>query len=637
MSKRSKLLKLRVRNIGCIGPEGIEVALDSIVCLVGKNNVGKSTILRAYELAQGGKFDPSRDRCLWAKPGEYSEVELDIHIPEGIGNIAEAWKIVDGDNRIIRSKWRWEECSDKAVRLTWEPSSGDWSESEKAGGADNVFKSRLPKPLRVGSLEDAGDTEKVLLGLALEPLITRVTEEQDNEDSELSQLIKQISGAVVKLGAEYEKRLEEIAEKVQKGYGNIFPGSQLKIDLAMSVPPLKIGDLLKTGSSLRIKEGQSETAVSQQGTGARRALFWSMLQVHNELKRTSEQRTAYRKNLETQIKKEKDEKRKQELTASLAAHDDGSAIPHGSDDPALPGYLLLIDEPENALHPMASRSAQKHLYELARDPDWQVMLTTHSPYFVNPLADHTTIVRLERQMGDKSPILTRTYISDTISFSTEEKQQLQAVQQMDVGFSEVFFGSYPLLVEGDTEHAAFIAAILEDDHELSDKVCCIRARGKAILPALVRMLDHFKIPFGILHDVDWPYNSKGKCGMWSMNGNIYEEVKKCRSAGLAVRHRYSIPDFERFLGNIELSKDKPLEAYKLTKEKPVVKANVQKLIEDLYRGSSTTGSLTTEIEEKEYLELLDKDLRSWATTNGQTEDPRLSEPEKKQNRRKTLN
>lgn len=237
-------------------------------------------------------------------------------------------------------------------------------------------------------------------------------------------------------------------------------------------------------------------------------------------------------------------------------------------------------------------------------------------------------------MGDLSPIVTRTYISDTISFSTEEKQQLQAVQQMDVGFSEVFFGSYPLLVEGDTEHAAFIAAILEDGHELSDKVCCIRARGKAILPALVRMLDHFKIPFGILHDVDWPYNSKGKCGMWSMNGSIYEEVKKCRSTGLAVRHRYSIPDFERFLGNVELSKDKPLEAYKLTKEKPVVKESVQKLIEDLYSGPTTTGSLKTEIEKEKFLERLDKDLRSWASTNGLTGDPRLSEPEKKEKSKK---
>ncbi|MCM2849168.1 ATP-binding protein [Escherichia coli] len=39
---------MTIRNIGCIANEGIDIALDNIVCLVGKNNAGKSTVLRAY-------------------------------------------------------------------------------------------------------------------------------------------------------------------------------------------------------------------------------------------------------------------------------------------------------------------------------------------------------------------------------------------------------------------------------------------------------------------------------------------------------------------------------------------------------------------------------------------------------------
>ncbi len=99
-----------VRNIGCIGDDGVSIALDDVVCIVGRNNSGKSTLLRAYELAQGGeKFDWSRDRCANAPDDQPSEVILEIHIPEGIGNIGEEWKEVRDGLRILTSRWQWQQ------------------------------------------------------------------------------------------------------------------------------------------------------------------------------------------------------------------------------------------------------------------------------------------------------------------------------------------------------------------------------------------------------------------------------------------------------------------------------------------------------------------------------------------------
>ncbi len=45
-----RLKTLRVRNFRCIGNDPVEIDLDEIVVLVGPNNVGKSSILRAYEV-----------------------------------------------------------------------------------------------------------------------------------------------------------------------------------------------------------------------------------------------------------------------------------------------------------------------------------------------------------------------------------------------------------------------------------------------------------------------------------------------------------------------------------------------------------------------------------------------------------
>lgn len=577
MLNRSKLLKLIVRNVGCIGPEGVEIALDDVVCLVGKNNAGKSTILRAYELARGtAKFEPHRDRCRWAPEGEPSVVELDVHIPEGIANVAEDWKVAEGDLRVLRSRWEWSPDG-SSVRKTWKPADNAWSDDAKAGGADNVFKSRLPRPLRIGSLEDADKTEEVLLTLALSPFVSEMQQHQGNPESELSKTVGAVMGVVDQLSKTHEQRFGDISSQVQDGFRGIFPNLSIRLEVAMAKPTISLDKLMKEGSGIRVKDGPVETALSQQGTGARRALFWSMLQVHNGLTRSQEVRAGIEKGLKSK-KAEDVEAAKQKLTL----FDKGEKLPDNEDDPAFPGYLLLIDEPENALHPMAARAAQRHLYKLATDPDWQVIMTTHSPYFVNPLEDHTTIVRLERVGGNDGPLSHRTYRADEVKFDPETKRNLQALQQMDTGFSEVFFGSYPILVEGDTEHAAFIAAIVEEKHELADRVAIVRARGKAILPGLIRMLRHFGIPFGIIHDIDWPFTHAGGAnGMWSMNSTIDKEIEACRTRGIVVKHRCSVPDFERELGGEELGKDKPLEAYLRIRNDPELRGRVRDLMVEL--------------------------------------------------------
>lgn len=42
-----KLIELRIRNFGCIDEKGITVKIDNIVVLIGPNNVGKTTVLKA--------------------------------------------------------------------------------------------------------------------------------------------------------------------------------------------------------------------------------------------------------------------------------------------------------------------------------------------------------------------------------------------------------------------------------------------------------------------------------------------------------------------------------------------------------------------------------------------------------------
>ena len=165
---------MNISNIGCVGPEGLMIELDDILCLVGPNNTGKSTVLRAYELAAGKAPFTENDLCKRAGDSP-SAIELWVHIPTGIPNIAEKWKVLEGDLRLVRSRWEWRrETAWKPVRTTWDPEVGDWSVDTKAAGLDEVFTSRLPLPLRVGTLQDPEEEHKALLALVLQPIAERL-------------------------------------------------------------------------------------------------------------------------------------------------------------------------------------------------------------------------------------------------------------------------------------------------------------------------------------------------------------------------------------------------------------------------------------------------------------------------------
>ncbi|WP_431297072.1 ATP-dependent nuclease [Rahnella sp. PAMC 25559] len=622
---RSKLLKIFVKNIGCIGPEGVEVKLDDILCLVGPNNSGKTTILRAYELAfNPTSFSITNDRCNWATAEQPSEVILDVHIPEGMGNVDEKWKIIEHEKRIVRSLWTWDKLG-ISVRKTWDPQSGNWADDGKAGGADNVFKSRLPRPMRIKSLDDAVTSEDILLTLALSPLVKELKTLESDKESQISKDKSALAATVNALAEPHQKRLSSISQQIQTGFQSIFPGLGVQLHVEMTPPELKIENLLKQGSGLLIEDAAGQSRIGQQGTGARRALFWAMLQVHNEISRQTEKRDALLKTLKDQLKKESkkgaDTEEVKLLKQQIEAIENGDPVPEDTEDPALPGYILLMDEPENALHPMAARAAQSHLYALGKHPDWQVLLTTHSPYFINPLEDHTTIARMQRS-NDGKALSPRLYIADEANFSDEEKDNLQALQLTDIGFAEVFFGSYPIVVEGDTEHAAFISAIVKTQHEMTGKVSIIRARGKAVLVPLIKMLRHFKTNFGIVHDIDWPYRKNGSGnGMWTINTTIRNEIIKCRESGHIVYHRWSIPDFERFLGGDELGKDKPYAAFKRISSDQKLKERVQGLISSLFDehqfdpiGHNPDNDFITQILEE---------LKIWAKENNQDTNIRL--------------
>jgi energy-coupling factor transporter ATP-binding protein EcfA2 len=583
--ERSHLVRMHVKNIGCIGNDGLTVELDDIVCLVGANNAGKSTVLRAYELAIRQEELKAED-LNWQAKNKPASVELWVHIPKGTANIDEKWKEPEGGLLLVRSKWEWPAEGGKSVRTTWDPVAGGYAVEGKAAGLDAVFNSRLPQPFRIGSLDDPAEEHKKLLSLVLEPVISRYKELMDDKESELNAKIAALKAEAEKPVSELKAQLDIIQSRINTSYRQVFSAAEIRLAVAfgdLGFDPLKS---LAGASRVHIAENGGTARWDQQGTGSQRTLFWSMLQVRSELNRLSDIRKGVEKDKADITKLEAKEKRtaadEKKLTAlkeKLARKDEATTSPE-PEGGFLPGYMLLIDEPETALHPSAVRSAKDYLYALAEEAGWQVMLSTHHPAFIDPLKDHTTIVRLHRTESHLPPNI---YRSEGLVFDDEEVENLKALMLFDSNLAEMFFGGRVLVVEGDTEFAAFheVMRLNEAHYPVGQRPLIVRARGKATIAILIKMLAHFKIDFSVLHDIDSPKSPKNPSKTnpaYTINKKIGGAIAAARKDGIQITYRCSCPNFEQHHQMDLPSKDKPYESWKAVREIPEVQQSVRRVL-----------------------------------------------------------
>ena len=83
---------------------------------------------------------------------------------------------------------------------------------------------------------------------------------------------------------------------------------------------------------------------------------------------------------------------------------------------ALPNELLIIDEPEMNLHPAAQVEITEFLAMLVQ-AGLKVLITTHSPYIVDHLANLMKAAKYE----DKESLKERFYLERTEAFIPQEK------------------------------------------------------------------------------------------------------------------------------------------------------------------------------------------------------------------------
>jgi putative ATP-dependent endonuclease of OLD family len=535
LAPRPRLNELRVSNFRCIGSKPVEVELDDIVILVGPNNSGKTAILRAYQVvmqhgsAEGeltiedfpnGKIDPDNLPTI-----ELETVVFEKTVP------GERWVRTDPETNemFVREKWVWSDIG-PPKKVGWDVASSDWDTSEGPWGAPNVAQAYRPQPHYIGAFQRPEDQASEVVKLLSKAITDRVkgistksADETGNDGAtDYEKLLAAIKGLRLTIASDAATAVADVQKELSSMISDVFPGYAVTFDARPEDDIEKALNLYKPDPLLKMGpiDGFHST-LDRQGSGTCRTLIWAALRI------LSERPTA--------------------------------KAPSAGDRP----HLLLMDEPEICLHPDAIREARRVLYDLPATKRWQVMITTHSPVFIDLSRDNTSIARVE--------LLSNGMVQGTTIFrpkkaklDNDDKLELKLLNLCDPYVAEFFFGGSTILVEGDTEYTAFKHVISCNDAKYRG-VHIVRARGKACLVSLCKILNQFDKGYAILHDsdrkdvIDKKTKNRRANTAWTENSKILTETEAGRSTG-KIRLLASVPDFEEAFFGEEAQRDKPYSA-----------------------------------------------------------------------------
>jgi putative ATP-dependent endonuclease of OLD family len=524
--QKPRLIKLIVKNFRCIGTTPVSIDLNDIVVLVGANNVGKSSILKAYELAmsQGsnkGKLKIEDFPNNKIDPDNLPEIELHTIVYDN--SPGEKWiTILPNDERLVKERWIWANEGDPK-REGWDAEANAWSE-QVPWGAPNVANSRRPEPHRVDAFdppEEQATAIKDLLMKAVNDKVKNLKGANQEEENEYHQLLAKVKELQKKIVADSQDQIDAVNVELSLQFEKVFPNYKIDFDAKPEDNLDKTINLFKADPQLLMGPvGGYLSTIERQGSGARRTLLWTALKFISENNQK------------------------------------------GKDEATVRPHLLLIDEPEICLHPNAIRDACSVLYDLPNSGNWQVMVTTHSPIFIDFSRDNTTIVKVEKNAAGAIQGTT-VFRPDTAKLDDDDKRNLKLLNLCDPYVSEFFFGGKVIVVEGDTEYTAFnyIKATKPEEYK---NVHIIRARGKATIVSLVKILNHFGSSYSVLHDSDKPeiVTKKGKTmanPAWGNNPNILDAVN-AKPVGTQTRLLASLPNFEEAYFGEAAETEKPYNA-----------------------------------------------------------------------------
>jgi predicted ATP-dependent endonuclease of OLD family len=552
-----KLRAISIQNFRCI--EKVTVDIRDFTSFIGPNNCGKSSVLQAIHLLLN-QHSPTIDE--WRK----GHKDKPIVIEAGFDKVEEwesaasagAGLVYDGKIRLrvtfsIDPKsekvqklyeafkpeetitgWaeRWNDVSSDIKELATKlgiSKAGEWkgvakleqvkkkirevrpdlivkSEpkwSDESISIDSALQQVIPQAQIIPAVRDAVDDSKpgtktsfgVILSKVILPAVQAIPEYSD-----LTNAITRLQERLASTDA--EKKVEKVNELTKLISERLSEVIDARVFLRMDTPDAE--KFIGANTGLELDDG-TKTSIGLQGNGLQRSLVFALMEA---------------------------------LAAQNAQiSDETGKVLHAR------STIILFEEPELFLHPHIMRSLKRSLRRISQKQDWQVVVTTHSPFLIDIGEDPQSLAIFKRDDSKSPPKVTQLQ-NDPFGQddpSKRDREALRAVLDFHPTVCEAFFAKRTILVEGDSE-----TALLTHNQKLYEKAgvdmekrkhcTVVSCGGKWTIAPIANLLRQFDIPFRVIHDRDRknrsekdieeaiaidPYKANARIGEFVPPENIY--------------------------------------------------------------------------------------------------------------------
>ncbi len=226
------------------------------------------------------------------------------------------------------------------------------------------------------------------------------------------------------------------------------------------------------------------------------------------------------------------------------------------EDDHIRSLIVCFEEPEIYLHPSAANQMRDAIYDLSGNES-QIIATTHSPFIID-LSRKPKQILNNLHITDDGIVNTPFSVSKAYKLlEDDDKQYVKMLLRIDEHIARVFFTNNVVIIEGDTEEILLMETLKKLPKEqylnIVSNFEIVKARGKASIIGLVKYLVSMGIEPIVVHDRD-----KGTEGAEKFNKPITDATQ---GKGKVILMCENVEDE---IGYEAPSSEKPLRAYKET-------------------------------------------------------------------------